>query len=131
MKSLENAVKAAILYALAVFAAGFALGVVRTFALAPRFGETTAVFLELPFMLAISWFVCGAVLRGVGVAASPPARLLMGGLAFAILLACEAALGLGLMRLSASDWLARFSTPSGAAGLGAQLAFAAFPALRR
>jgi hypothetical protein len=123
--------RAALTYALSVFAVGFALGVLRTVLLAPRFGETIAVAIELPLMLAAAWLICGMVLRRIAVPPNLAARAAMGGFAFAILIACEAIVGLALMRLSVEEWLMRFSTPQGALGLAAQIAFAAFPALRR
>ena len=43
-------------YFAVVFATGFALGVVRVLVTAPRLGETGAVLLEVPIILAASWF---------------------------------------------------------------------------
>lgn len=122
---------AALAYALAVFAVGFALGVLRTLVFAQRFGETMAVVIELPLMLAASWIICGMVLKRIRVSPELAPRAAMGALAFAILIACEALVGLALMGLSFEAWLARFSALPGALGLAAQIAFAAMPALRR
>jgi hypothetical protein len=52
------ATKAGAFYALIVFLIGFIFGTLRVLLLAPRFGETAAVILETPVMLAASWFVC-------------------------------------------------------------------------
>lgn len=125
------ALRAALIYALAVFAVGFALGVARIILLVPRFGETASVLIELPFMLAASWSACGAVLKRTALPPSLSARGMMGALAFAMLIGLEAIVGLVLMRLSAGEFFARFSTPPGALGLLGQIAFAAFPMMRR
>ena len=53
-----QATKAGALYAIVVFSIGFILGTIRVLLVAPRQGETTAVIIEAPIMLAASWFVC-------------------------------------------------------------------------
>jgi hypothetical protein len=53
-----RATKAGALYAIIVFVIGFILGTIRVLLVAPRLGETTAVIIEAPIMLAASWFVC-------------------------------------------------------------------------
>ena len=50
--------RAGALYAIIVFPIGFVLGTIRVLLLVPRLGGTTAVVLEVPFMLTASWFVC-------------------------------------------------------------------------
>src|SRR5260370_35001024 len=45
-------------YAIIVFLIGFILGTIRVLLLAPRLGETIAVIVEAPVILAASWFVC-------------------------------------------------------------------------
>jgi hypothetical protein len=55
---MANASKAGALYALIVFLIGFILGTIRVLLIVPRLGETAAVMLETPVMLAASWFVC-------------------------------------------------------------------------
>ena len=56
---LHRALRAGALYFTVVFAAGFGFGALRVSAIAPRFGETTAVLTEVPLMLAIAWAACG------------------------------------------------------------------------
>ena len=114
-------------YAAMVFAAGFVLGVLRTLWLAPRLGETKAVAIELPFMLAISWAAAGLVVRRLVFPSRFWPRAKMGAVAFALLIGFEVALGVGAAGLSPQAFLAKFATPSGALGLFGQIAFAAFP----
>jgi hypothetical protein len=53
-----QATKAGALYAIVVFSIGFILGTIRILLLAPRLGETAAVIVEVPIILAASWPVC-------------------------------------------------------------------------
>src|SRR5262245_49583676 len=57
-RTVFRATKAGGLYAIIVFLIGFILGTIRVLLVAPRLGETTAVIIEAPIMLAASWFVC-------------------------------------------------------------------------
>ena len=75
-----------------VFAAGFGLGVLRVFFVTPRLGETVAVLFELPVILALSWLACRWLITRLDVSPRVAARLTMGGLAFAILMAAEFAI---------------------------------------
>lgn len=121
-------IRAALRYWLGVFALGFVLGTVRTLWLEPWLGPLAAVALELPVMLAASWWWSGRVLarrplprRGLALGA--------GVLAFALLLGSELALALALGG-TAQGWLAALATPPGALGLAGQVLFGLFPALR-
>ncbi len=114
-------------YALPVFAAGFVLGALRTLWLAPMVGPLAAVAMELPVILAVSWFVAGAVLRRWSLPRAE--RLVMGAIAFVILMACEAGLSLGFGR-TLRDFAADMATAHGALGLAGQIAFALIPRFR-
>jgi hypothetical protein len=48
---LKDTAKAALVYFILVFGAGFALGLIRVPLLVPRLGERYAELLEMPFML--------------------------------------------------------------------------------
>jgi hypothetical protein len=122
--------KAGVVYALMTFAAGFLLGSVRTFAVAPHLGETAAVALEVPVILAISWLLTGWNVQWYRVGRRVLDRALMGAVAFLVLMTCEMALAVYVFGRGFSDELAKFRTPAGALGLGAQLIFATFPLLR-
>jgi len=124
------AIRAGLAYAALVFAAGFALGALRTLAIAPAAGEFAAVALELPLILALSWLACGAVLRRIAVAPGAGSRLLMGAAALAALLAAEAALSVFAFGRGLADWAAALARPAGALGLAGQALFALFPWLR-
>jgi hypothetical protein len=127
---MTHAVYSGVFYFAAVFAAGFALGVVRVIALEPRFGPVAAVLLELPIILAISWVACGVVLRRLRTDPRLSARLIMGAVAFLLLIAAEIALGVVASGRSISAQLDEMLRPSGLLGLFGQALFAVFPILR-
>lgn len=129
---------AAIYFALA-FTAGFVLGTLRTLLLLPRTGAAIAVALELPIILIISWWASRYAAGRFAVAHRTMPRLAMGWLAFAMLMAAEAALG-GMLRATgmvppaptceASDLACRLApwlSPATLLGLAGQLAFAMIP----
>jgi hypothetical protein len=116
-------------YFAAVFLIGFALGTVRVLAVAPQIGETAAVLVEAPVMLAASWAVCGWLVRRFAVPRGGP-RALMGALAFALLMGAELGVSVLLFGRSLEEHLANYRTLPGAIGLAAQLAFALIPLLR-
>lgn len=122
---------AGLAYFALVFAAGFALGGLRLNVLEPRFGPLGAVLVELPFMLAVSWFACGWAVRRFKVPRAFPARLGMGASAFAFLMAAELGLSVFLFGQSVSAFLAGFAAPAGAAGLAGQIVFGLMPMMRK
>jgi hypothetical protein len=114
---------------LLVFAAGFALGTLRVLALEPRFGALAATLVELPFMLAISWTAVLAMIRRFKVAPTVAARLIMGAVAFGLLIGAELLLGLAAFDGTLAEQLSAWRTLAGVVGLFAQFLFAAFPLL--
>ena len=124
-----QATKAGALYAIVAFSIGFILGTVRVLLLAPRLGETTAVIIEAPIMLAASWFVCRWCVARLNVGPTVPTRSLMGLVAFLVLMLAEVGLGAVFGR-SLGDQLAGYGSPSGAIGLAAQVIFAMFPVIQ-
>lgn len=125
--SAADAARAGLVYACAVFVIGFALGTVRVLLLAPRTGATAAVLLEAPLMLCASWWVSRRCIRRFRVARATGVRLLMGAVAFLVLMLGEAALAIGVLGSSAAGYLSSFASPPGAVGLTAQVAFACIP----
>lgn len=124
----ERALVAGAYYFQIVFAIGFGLGTLRTLVLAPRIGEASAVMVELPIMLAASWYVAGSLVARFRVARDQ--RLTMGFFAFTLLLLAEAVLSVVLFGRTISGHLAQYRTFAGAAGLAGQVLFALLPVMR-
>ncbi|MGZ8287213.1 MAG: hypothetical protein ACXW27_12650 [Allosphingosinicella sp.] len=127
---MKRAIAAGALYFLLIFLLGMALGTVRVLLIEPRVGPVGSVVLELPFMLAASWFVCGWLIRYLSVPAAVSSRAAMGALAFALLMAAELALSLFAVGGTAREHFANYGQAAPLAGLLGQLAFAAFPLVR-
>lgn len=118
---------AALAYFAPVFAAGFALGTLRVLLLAPALGGVAAVALELPVMLALAWVAARWAAERFEVPAAAAPRLAMGGLAFVLLIAAEAALGIWGFGRGGTEIVAGFVTAEGILGLAGQVAFAFVP----
>ncbi|WP_431303905.1 hypothetical protein [Sediminicoccus sp. BL-A-41-H5] len=116
----------AILYVLAAFGMGFLLGPLREFVLAPAIGPILALALELPLLLGFCAWIAPRILRRCRV---PPgiARLRLGLLALALLVALEFSLGVPLRGWDLSAWLAHLATPPGLVTLLGYLIFALIP----
>ncbi len=127
---MTKALKAGTIYFALVFAAGFALGIVRVLLVVPLLGESAAVLIEAPIILAISWVVCGRLLDLLAVARRWDHRLLMGATAFSLLIIAEFVLARFALDRSIDQQLETYRTWSGLIGLGKQLIFAAFPVIR-
>lgn len=124
-----SATRAGLAYGLIVFALGFLLGTLREFVLAPIFGRGPVVLVEGPLILLASWFIAWMTIRRFGVAATATARLIMGGLAFALLMVGEAAVAVFGFGRSLAMHLAAYATAQGMLELALQAAFALFPLL--
>lgn len=109
-----------------VFAAGFALGVVRELALRPWAGEVGAVLIELPMILLAAYFAARWLSLRLGLARARE-RAAMGAVALALLLLAEAALAGPVRGLSPREWAAGFASLRGAVTLAGYAAFAAMP----
>lgn len=116
-----------------IFALGFALGLARAVALNrwPGLDPALAIMLELPFMLAASWVCCGWLVRRCAVPTDLGSRMAMGVAAFTLLMMAEAALALWLLGRPLADHAAAYQETAHAIGLAGQIAFAAFPLMRR
>jgi ABC-type uncharacterized transport system permease subunit len=125
---MRTIVKAAVTYFSGVFLAGFVLGFLRVFVIVPRIGALRAVALELPIMVAVSWTVCGWVLRRFAPGAGLGVRAAIGLLAFVLLMVAEAILAMATGGTLTSV-LASLATPEGALGLSGQGIFALIPLL--
>lgn len=130
MTRLIAAAKAGAAYFAVAFAIAFVLGALRVLVVAPQVGELAAVLIEVPIMLAVSWFVCGWILRRHDVPGSIGARLTMGAVAFALLMAAEFALGIYGFGKTAGEIVASFALLPAQFGLAGQVGFALMPVLR-
>jgi hypothetical protein len=128
---MDTAVKAGLAYFGAVFVVGFMLGVIRVLMLVPRIGEITSVLLETPVILAVSWLVSGWATEKFHVSSAVSQRLVMGGVAFALLMLAEIGVSVFAFGRSIEDHLAAYRSWQGVIGLIAQIAFAMIPVMQR
>lgn len=117
---------AAIAYWAMVFALGFVLGTIRVTWVIPLVGLLPATMIELPIILAASWFASGWLVRRFVIVRGSEA-LAIGALAFAILMAAECALAVTLMAQSPAQWLTGLAAPHALLGLAGQVVFALMP----
>ncbi len=122
---MMRALGAGTVYFVAVFAAGFLLGMLRTLVLLPLIGPLLAVLVELPIILGFAWLVSARILRLVHLSAGEAVG--MGAVAFALLMLGEAGLSMLLAGRSLAEHLALYAQLPHQLGLAGQLAFAALP----
>ena len=122
--------EAGCVYALSIFAIGFAVGALRVLILAPRLGNTAAVSLETPLMLAVSWKMSAWSARKFGLVTNGNGALLMGAIAFAVLMFAEFGTAVLCFKRTVGEYIAGFWSVPGAIGLVAQICFASFPFLQ-
>lgn len=123
----RTAVRAGLAYTAGVFAIAFVVGTIRVLFVAPRVGDLLAVLLEAPIVLAVSWRVSRWSVRRFRVGEDSGSRVLMGGVAFAFLMALELVLAVVAFHEPLEHYVARFATAPGLVGLAAQVCFAAIP----
>lgn len=128
-KLISLSAKAGVAYAVTVFAIGFLLGTARILLLAPHVGSTTAVSVEVPIILAASWYLSSRWMKRFEVGAEVRTRILVGTVAFATLTILEVALAISLFHRSIGEYIADLRSPAGLVGLAAQACFATFPLL--
>jgi hypothetical protein len=121
--------KAGIVYFGAVFATGFLLGPIRIFWLVPRVGTRMAELMEAPIMLAVTIVAASLIVRRFAVPFRVSSRLGMGCIAFALLLAAEFTLVLGLRGLTINEYLASRDPVSGTVYYLTLIVFAIMPLL--
>ena len=124
---MGRAAFAGLIYFAIVFTIGFVLGSIRVLLVAPLLGETGAVLLELPVMLAACWLTARFLTRTWLSGAPHTAGLVMGGVAFSCLMIAEFSLGALAFERGVADQIAHWGTIAGALGLGGQILFALFP----
>lgn len=123
---MSRDLRAAVLYVLAAFGAGFVLGPLRELVLAPALGRVAALLVELPLLLGFCWWIAPRIIRRYAIPAGP-ARLRMGLAALAMLLTLEFTMGVALRGWDFDDWLRDFATVPGLITLAAYLVFALLP----
>ncbi|MGB8811895.1 MAG: hypothetical protein WCC57_01785 [Paracoccaceae bacterium] len=126
---MPNVIIAALVYFATVFSAAFAIGVLRTLVIAPAIGEMAAVLIEVPIVLALSWWVCAWVLRRIPVPTGL-GRIGMGVVAFALLMVAELLLSILIGHRTVAEHLALFYAAPMIVGLSGQIGFAVVPWLQ-
>jgi len=121
-------VKAAVLYFLIVFAAGWVCGPLRELIVVPRFGRTVGLLAEAPLMLIAMALAARWISRRLAVI-TMGARAAVGLIALALLLAIEAASLHWMRGISAADYVAGHDLAAGLITLALFALFAAMPAL--
>jgi hypothetical protein len=121
--------RAAATYFALVFATGFALGAFRVPFLVPRIGERAAELLEIPIMLIAIVIAARFVVRRFALPPSAAARIGVGALALAMLVAAEIALAVALQDRSLGEYVASRDPVSGSVYLASLVLFAAMPAI--
>ena len=120
---------AGITYFALVFAAGFALGVVRVGWLVGLVGERNAELLETPLMLAVVFLAARWVVKRFRLPPATGPRLAVGFMALALMLACELTVVLALRGLTLGEYLASRDPLAGGVYAVSLLLFALMPAL--
>ncbi|MBX7501512.1 hypothetical protein K3181_08660 [Qipengyuania sp. YG27] len=118
--------RAALAYWAAIFALGFALGAMRVLWGAEALGETGFILVEVPVLLAASWFAARWLVRRHAVR-STGAAALMGALAFALLMGAELALATGPGGQTPGAWFAALWRAPHLYGTLGQVAFGLLP----
>lgn len=127
---LRRAVLAGLAYFAVVFAAGFVLGTLRVFLLIPWLGETTAVLIELPAILAVAWVACRRLIAAFDVPSRLARRLVMGGVAFLTLMVAELGLSVLAFERTVADHLDQYREVHAFLGFAGQVAFGLFPLMQ-
>jgi hypothetical protein len=101
---------AGLVYFGCVFAVGFALGIGRAVLIVSVLGETAAVAMELPIILAIAWIVCRWLNKRFEVPFRLFPRAVMGAVAFTLLMMGELSISLLLAGRSAAEHLQLYAS---------------------
>jgi hypothetical protein len=118
---------AGIAYTVGVFLVAFVVGAIRVTLVAPRLGSLLAVVLEAPIVLAVSWRFSPWCVRRFDVSRDSSTRLLMGAVAFGVLMLLELGFSVLVFGEAVDRYLAKFASAPGVVGLATQVCFAALP----
>ena len=117
----------ALQYFAIVFAARFALGVVRTLFVVPLIGPRYAELGETPLMLVVIFFTARFLVRRAPASMRPPEWLAVGGLALSLLLLTEFSAVLWLRNMPIEEYFATRDPVTGGVYCAALVAFALCP----
>jgi hypothetical protein len=126
---LMSLIRAALAYVGVIFALGFVCGVVRNLFVISFFGPVAAVAVELPVMLSASW--AWSKHRIVPQNFTFLQSLVVGTVAFALLMLCELAVSMGILHRDLNAHIAAYAQPEAQLGLLGQVGFALIPAILR
>jgi hypothetical protein len=121
------AIKAGLCYFGLTFGAGFLLGALRVLVLVPRVGARAAELAELPVMIVVTWLAARWTVRRFHVPSSIALRVVMGSLAFVLLVAAELSLVLPLRGLTLEQYFATRDPVSGSAYYASLVLLALLP----
>jgi hypothetical protein len=121
--------KAAVLYFILVFGAGFMLGPIRIMWIVPRFGTRIAELMEMPLMFVVISVAARWIVRRLALPYTLSIRLGMGCVALGLSLIAEITLVLWLQGLSISEYLASRDPVSGTVYYVMLCVFAIMPLL--
>jgi hypothetical protein len=124
-------IRTGVLYFAIVFAAGFALGVVRVLFVIPQLGARSAELIELPAMAAISYLSARWLIGRFQIPYTLSERIGVGVIALALLVGAELGVVVWLQKLSVSEYISSRDPISGTAYLLSVLLFALFPLIVR
>lgn len=123
----RTAFRAGIAYTLVVFVFAFVVGTIRVTLIAPRLGALLAVILEGPIVLGVSWRVSRWCNRHFKVSCDPRVRVLMGSVAFSLLMLLELGVSVLAFGESLDHYFAKYASAPGVIGLAMQGGFATIP----
>lgn len=124
-----RAFRPGVLYFALVFAAGFALGTIRTLWVVPRVGARMAELLESPIMVVVTVLAARWAVLRYAVPRLSSARLGMGTFALLLMLVAELGFVLWIRGLSIRDYFATRDPVSGTVYYLTLVAFALMPLL--
>jgi hypothetical protein len=124
-----NGIKEGVQYVGLVFAAGFMFGILRNLALNSHIihNETTAVAMEIPMMLIISWYCCRWIINKSTSLVRSQDRVVMSVTAFGLLMLAELSLTVFLLKRTVLEHFRGYQETSRTMGLLAQIGFGIMP----
>ena len=125
LNTFQRILRGSTTYFAIVFGTGFILGPIRILWAVPRFGERNAELMEMPIMLLVIVFSALAVKRLCD--GRPGIALMIGAVAFALMVTAELSAVLRLRGLTFSEYVANRDPVSGSAYLAMLGVFALMP----